>query len=369
MRIKLLITLGVAIFSTLCFSADLFQDGKLREIKNGDPIVATDTVGGYPIFQDDGRWKFTSGRRYDSTGGADPIRMGTVLLDYYQGTRLLARQSLSTSLDSGGVNRSWSGDPCSFDHFFIRNKSKGKQDQCMTIDPKIVNLGNTPTLFLTIVLTNSGSNGRYYQMWLYVNADLLGIKNTGLGDWTKELLKTKPHLQTAFDRLSKWGELLQDASMKTLDYSKPLDIYKDIPSLMTLLPVPEDLSSQKRSVGFLMELENLRYQAAYSSIAYSPWEDYKGSWGYASDKPSQELADSLAIEYCENDRKKNRPNAPTCTIYRINDWKSVSKAPSAVPSPSAGIPEKLEKLKNLYSNGLITKEQYDAQVKDLLEKM
>ena len=106
----------LALSTAHIFAADLFQDGKLRPINSGDLIVATDTIGGYPIFQDDGRWKFASGKESASTGGVSAIKMGSALLDYYQGTYLLARQSLFASLDVGGQNNFWTGSPCSIGH-------------------------------------------------------------------------------------------------------------------------------------------------------------------------------------------------------------------------------------------------------------
>ena len=106
----------------------------------------------------------------------------------------------------------------------------------MTIDPRIINVGATPTLFLTIALTNTGSMGRYYRLNLFINAGQLGIKNTGLADWTKEDLKVDAKKQEALDRLTKWAELLQDASIQAFDFSKPQDVYAKIPPLANLLP-------------------------------------------------------------------------------------------------------------------------------------
>lgn len=318
--IKNVFTVIVLVVSMANLSAeDLFQDGKLRQVNSGDRILATDTIGGYPIFQDDGRWKFVSGKESASTGGASTTRMGSVLLDYAQGTYLLARQSLLASVDAGGMNNSWTGSPCSADHLVIRNKGQGRQDNCMTIDPKIINLGTTPTLFLAIVLTNSGSSGRYYQMSLYVNADLLGVRNTGLGDWTKEELQAKPYKQEALDRLTAWAEPLQDGSIRAFDYSKPQDVYAKIPSLMTLLPVPEDLAGQKRSISFLSTVEHLRHKPAFASIAYSHYEDYKGALGFVSGQTTQEIADAAAVANCENRRKTNKPDAPACAVYRLKN--------------------------------------------------
>lgn len=299
----------------LCAHAeDLFQEGKLRPIKAGDPIVASDTIGGYPIFQDDGRWVFVSGRESKSSAG---LNMGAVLFDYKQGSYLLARQSISVSLAAGGSNSFWGGTPCSPDHLYLRNLGRGQQDHCMTIDPKIVTLGQTPTLFLNVLLTNTGSNGRYYVVSLWINADLLGIRGTGLGDWTQDTLKTKPHLQAALDRLVKWAQPVQDGSIRALDYAKPQDVYANLPSLMSLLPVPDDLADGKRSVSFLSAVEHLRHLGDSKSIAFSQYEDYKAIWNFVQGQSSQEVADAAALTNCEENRKKNRPDAPACTVYRL----------------------------------------------------
>lgn len=298
-------------------AADFFQEGKLRPMKAGESVVATDTIGGYPIFQDDGRWVFVSGREWSSSGGQTPIKMGNVLLDYLQGNYLLARQSITASVDPGGTNNSWSGTPCSPDHLYLRNLGKGRQDNCMTIDPKIITLGTTPTLFLNVVLTNAGSSGRYYQVSLYVNADLLGVRSTGLGDWTQDELKAKPYKKDAFDRLVKWAEPLQDGSIRALDYAKPQDVYAQIPSLMTLLPVPDDLAGKKQSISFLSAVEHLRHQSDFKSIAYAHHGDYKGTWNFVFGQSSQDIADATALANCEDNRKKNRPDAPACTVYRL----------------------------------------------------
>jgi hypothetical protein len=318
------IAMSLVFFAGNTFAADLFEDGKLRPIKSGDLIQATDTIGGYPIYQDDGGWKFVSGKESSSTGGQGPIKMGSVLLDYAPNNYLLARQSLFASVDAGSANNSWGGSPCSMDHLVIRNKGRGRQDNCLTIDPKIVTMGTNPTVFLTIVLTNAGSNGRYYQLSLYVNADVLGVRGTGLGDWTKEELEAKPYKKEAMDRLTVWAEQLQDASIKAFDFSKPQDVYAKMPRVMTLLPVPEDIAGQKRSISFLSAVEHLRHQPAFSSIAYSRYEDYKGAWSFVTGKASQEMADAGALAACEASRKANKPDAPTCEIYKIKDGARVT---------------------------------------------
>ncbi|WP_342616852.1 hypothetical protein [Rhodoferax sp. GW822-FHT02A01] len=304
-------------------ATELYPEGNLREIKAGDYIQPGDLVGGYPIIQNDGNWKFTSGKAYTSNGGTDPIKMGYVQLDYYSGGYLLARQYVGVNTGPGS-NSSWTGTPCAPGHLVMRDKGRGRQDNCMTIDAQTVNAGTTPITFLNVVLTNSGSGGRYYRIVLGINADVLGIRGTGTGDWTPEELKAKPYKKVAIDKLAAWAEQIQDSSIRAFDFSKPVDVYEKIPTFMSLLPVPDDLVGQKRSISFVSAVEHLRHVDSMKSIAYAPYGDYKGAWGFVTDQPSQDAADIAAIAKCENFRLVNRPDTPKCEVYRITDAKRVS---------------------------------------------
>jgi hypothetical protein len=334
--------LAVSLAVTHSFAADFFPDGNLREVKAGDFIQTTETVGGYPIFQNDGNWKFTSGKAYTSNGGADAIKMGFVQLDYAPSGYLLARQNIAVNTGPGS-NASWGGTPCSVGHLVTRDKGRGKQDNCMTIDAQAVTAGTSSITFLNVVLTNSGSSGRYYRIIFSVNADLLGFRGTGTGDWTEEELKAKPYKKQAIDKLAAWAEQIQDASIKAFDFSKPQDVYLQIPSFMNLLPVPEDLVGQKRSISFVSAVEHLRHLDTIKSIAYSRYDDYRGAWGFVTEQPSQEVADKAALAKCENTRITNRPDAPACEVYRITDGKRVTDTYMLrQPSPKAPAPVKAE---------------------------
>lgn len=305
------------------FAAELYPDGNLREIKAGDYIQAGDTVGGYPIVQNDGNWKFTSGKASTSDGGNDPVKMGYVQLDYYASGYLLARQNVAVNTGPG-TNSSWGGAPCSPNHLVVRDKGHGRQDNCMTIDAQAVTAGTTSITFLNVVLTNTGNNGRFYRIIFSINADLLGERNTGTGDWTADQLKAKPYKKEAIARLTAWAEQVQDASIKAFDYSKPTYVYNRLPSFMTLLPVPEDLVGQMRSVAFVTAVEHLSHVTSIKSIAYARYDDYKGAWGYVVDQPSQQAADAAAIAKCESIRSTSRPDVPKCEVYRIKDGKRMA---------------------------------------------
>lgn len=318
---KVCMALAASLVVATSFAADLYPDGNLREIKAGDFIQASDTVGGYPIVQNDGNWRFVSGKASTSGGSADPVKMGYVQLDYAPTGYLLARQNLIVNTSPG--SSTWAGTPCAPGHLFIRDKGYGKQDNCMAIDAQTVTVGSTPVTFLNVVLTNSGNSGRYYRVLFSVNADVLGVRNTGVGDWTEDELKAKPYKKEAIARLAAWGAQIQDASIKAFDYSKPTDVYTKLPSFMTLLPVPEDLMGQVRAISFVSAVEHLSHNPTIKSIAYARYDDYKGAWAFVTDQPSQTVADAAAIAKCESSRA-NRPDVPKCEVYRIKDGKRMA---------------------------------------------
>ena len=298
---------------TPALSADLFEDGKLRPIKLDDPIVQTDTIGGYAIYPGEGLWKFVRGSESTSTGSGDNVKIGYIHISQSEGNALFARQLITANLQQSDI-RSWGGSPCATGHLVMRNKGRGRADGCMTIDPIMVNVGNTPVLMLSIVLTNSGSGGRFNRTTLDINPALLGVRNTGLGDWTPEYVASKPHRKAFMDKLTAWAEKFQDSSIEAFGYSKPQDAYNEIVSLRTLLPVPADLVSAKRSLEFLSVVEYLQYVKGYAALAFSPKGDYKTQWEYVSDKPSQEEADKLALANCES---KRATSLPACALYKI----------------------------------------------------
>lgn len=244
---RALIASSLLAVSIAAMSADLFEEGKLRPLKPGDPITATDTIGGYAIYPGDGKWQFLGGEGTQSTllGGSMGVgstmivgsRMGAIAMVQVEGNVPLARQIIQANLTRGGADY-WSGSPCSSDHLVVRNKGRGRDDACMTIDPVEVNGGKAPVVALEIVLTNAAGSGRYHRTSLLLNISMLGIRDTVRADWTPEAMATRPELRSFLDRLTLWAETLQDSSIKAFGYSQPQDAYAGVPSLRTLMSAP-----------------------------------------------------------------------------------------------------------------------------------
>lgn len=291
-------------------AADIFEEGKARDIPFRTPLQVGDTAGGYTLYPGEGKWEFEKATT-SMASGAGAIPMGTMSAQQSEAGILFAKLFVTVNL-SQGESRSWAGTPCGPGHLVMRNRGRGREDNCMTIDAVGVNVGDKPTTFLSIRLTNTGASGRYYTTVLQLNPALLGVRDTGVGDWNEEVVKSQPYKAAFIAKLTAWAEKLQDATNGAFAFSQPKDTFKDLPSWRTLLAVPEALAQAKHGWGFLSAAEDIQNKAGFKALAYSQSGENKTRWGNAWGYTSQEAADKVALTNCENGRA---PTAPACKLY------------------------------------------------------
>jgi hypothetical protein len=285
------------------FAADLCDaSGKLRQIAMNDPIVATDTVGGFAIYQGDKEWKFEQGKSTLSTGGSQTnnVPVATVVINRFVNGEMFQRLVVNSTIGSTGGS-GWSGSPCSVDHLVIRNKLRGREDHCMTIDPQSVVLGTQGVTFLSVRVTHS-AGGRYHAQNLMINPNFLGSRGTGVGDWTEGALSVTPNRKALLDRLTAWAEKYFDASSKAFDYAQPQDAYTSLPSLQMVLPAVAEFPADKFSLGFRSALEDIKYRPGSKAMAYFSKSETSTPNQYYYNQSSQEEANKKALEGCNQRR-------------------------------------------------------------------
>ena len=348
--------------SVCAYSAEFFPNGALRKIEYREVIESDPLIGGYPIYTGQEKWQFEKGNAYTSTGGTRSIKMGGIQLAQFEGSNLFAAQYINATTESG-TNTYWTGDPCKPPHLVIRKGAlTNREDHCMTIDPVSTSIGNKPLMLMNIVITQSGSQGRYYKMELGLNLALLGFLDTGTGDWTAMAVSSDPRKAQFIDALTKYAEVLFNATNDLMSFSRPTtNVFEKIPSYRTLVKVPSEIADQKYSLGFLGALEDISHRADFSAIAFSQYKEFKTPHGYSYGMASKDVAEKLALENCE----KFRPaDAPPCKLYEFN---KVSSSRNAFESSK--IEEKIRVLKELLSKNLITQIEYDAQLKVILDRL
>lgn len=301
----------VGLVASSLFSAqaeELAPDGKLKALKQGDVISAGDTIGGYPIFTGGAKWTFFRGGISTSSRGTP---MANLTLSYSEGSTPIALQFIDAAIASndGGF---WTGSPCSGEHLVVVNKGRGREDHCLTISPGSFQLASGNLTVLNIRITNTASNSRLYNVTLQFRPDAFGWRGSNTGDWTKEAVAAQPMRAEFVARLTAWAEKLLDANMRAIDFSKPQNVYDNIPSALTLLPTYEKFAHKRYSLGFLSMIEDVRHRTGYKALAFSHYGDYKTRSGSYWGAESQEDANMKAIAKCEDGRPTT---APVCTLF------------------------------------------------------
>ncbi len=100
---KLGICLWLFLFSHLVVAADVFDGTKPRDFKLADPLELNATVGGYPIWNGEGKWRLYDIKRRDSTGSSHTVPIGDVGLFQIclSGRHRLKVQSMEESVHVG----------------------------------------------------------------------------------------------------------------------------------------------------------------------------------------------------------------------------------------------------------------------------
>ena len=107
MRMKFILCLALCI-ATIANAADLFENRKLRDVKPGDPVLATDTIGGYPIYQGEGKWTFEEGKTWLASGPSQ-LLMGSVQMKQTERSQFFSRLTINANLNQQAGWPGWSG--------------------------------------------------------------------------------------------------------------------------------------------------------------------------------------------------------------------------------------------------------------------
>lgn len=244
-------------------AADLFDGTKPRDYKLADPLESNATVGGYPIWNGEGKWRLFNLARRDSTGSGPTIPIGDVGLFQTDNKKFVAVMLISATLAEG--NTRWLGEPCKRDDMLYKaNIGKSMwEDNCVTIN-HISAYGNNPggkdaelyALFveqgisppptiLQIRFTRNGTHGNFLNITLSVNPEVMGFAREteaswGRNPWNKTMSFKDPVKKQLIDALGVWA--LQFAKQMDAALDKKADAFAAIPTWRSVL---NEMSNQK----------------------------------------------------------------------------------------------------------------------------
>ena len=295
-------------------AADYFKDGKPVTFTKGSVVELGTTMGGYPIYKGDGGWRLDG--LESSMGGAfnEAVAINRGFADFVQFEPTgdwFASMWTTVNLNSGNPIQYFTGNPCAGNYIVAFNLANVKDDNCLTIEAKSGQLGSRSITYLQLKITQAKSSGRWYRLNLSLSAELLGFRETLPSDWNDGAYKAAPNRAEFIARLTTYGRLLQDATAKALDFSKPGDVFDSIPSYRTLLPVPTDLADGTFTQQFIGAVESTRYKPGYRAIAFTKHEG-RVRWNNSYNSPTQANADDNALKDCN---KEKPPAAMPCQLY------------------------------------------------------
>jgi hypothetical protein len=216
---------------------DLFIGDVARDIKPGSELRPQDTIGGYPIFQGDSRWRLVSA----SASGPSQYGLvyGTAHVVQYERNSYLAEMIVTVNLNRSAHSIYISNDPCGGEHLVKHSTvamlgGEGTRGNCMTIDPVVVTIGNKQIQTIAIAITNTQSSSRYYRMKILLNPILLGLGSRIPEKSTDSAFAARPEMKKFIDAVTAWARQLQAATERAIGFDKPADAFLDVPSWWTL---------------------------------------------------------------------------------------------------------------------------------------
>lgn len=222
-------------------AVEFFKDGKPAPFEKGALIERWSTAGGYSVYTGGDQWRVlnVTNQMAGAINNADEINRGTVVLvNVDSNNQEQAVQVLTTNLSSASIDQYVTGSPCSGTYIVAVNKARGRDDNCMTINVRSVQGRPRDLTVFEIRIINFQSGGRAYVMFFHILANALNFADTSPADWTPAGLEASAERKALITRMHTWAESLQDAANKAIAYSKPQDVFDNIPSYKSLAAKP-----------------------------------------------------------------------------------------------------------------------------------
>ena len=250
------------IFALACFigqasyASDLFTNLQPRSFQLADSLEADATIGGYPIWKSDGKWRLFDIVRRESSGSGASVALGDIKVFQTAEKRLVAVMIVSSNLTQNNLR--WLGEPCKRDDMLYKaNIGRSTwEDNCVTLN-HITNYANnpggkdaelyalfkeqgidTPPTVLQFLFTRNGSNGRFYNVRISVNPEAFGFAkemepNWGRNPWNKTMSFNDPAKKQFIDALGAWGLTFAKQMDAALDQKQ--DAFASIAPLTSVL--------------------------------------------------------------------------------------------------------------------------------------
>jgi hypothetical protein len=223
-----------ALGANMAGAEELFPNGNPGKMAQYSELPKGSTVGGYPLYTGGRTW-YVLTQRADNNNMDLRILSAAVISP--QDGDFFTEMHVTTSMGAASTDGYFSADLCSPSnpHLFVLNKASGRNDNCLTINPRMVKMQSGEITLLIVKVRNSQSSWRLYDLTLVLNPAQLGFPATTVADWSLDAIAADPKKKLAFDKIVAWAKQLQDGVNKAIAFSKPQDAFDGVPPIQTLL--------------------------------------------------------------------------------------------------------------------------------------
>lgn len=215
--------------SQAAYAAELFTGWGMnpRDFKLGDPLEADAAIGGYPVWQGEGKWRINDIVKRTSTGGNIPF--GDLLAFQTENKQLV--MAMRTSATIGGTDRNmyWTDDPCKREDLLFKHGDSTSRAgfNCVTINHIVGYMSNpsgkaaeavalireqggvTPSTIMRIEFSQTRGS-QYYVLSLDINPEIVGFKpetatSWSTSPWNKLYAFNDPAKKKFIDELGAWA--------------------------------------------------------------------------------------------------------------------------------------------------------------------
>lgn len=215
------------------YSRELFEGSKPPVFTPGQLIQAGDQMGGYPIYLGNESWNLIDAQVTRSGGSAESIPIGHLQVALWR-DGLAAIQTVTANVGRN-VSSHWTGEPCAGESLAKRNRARGRNDDCMRIQPESIPVNGKPETFLFVLTVQSQSDGRFYASNLGFNVKHLGFPGTTVAQWSASSVQSDAAKVAALTKLTRWAELYQDGALTLMNYRRPNDAFAAVPALREVM--------------------------------------------------------------------------------------------------------------------------------------
>ena len=249
---KRLLVICAIFLSQAAAAADTFNGTQPRPFKLADQLEVDATIGGYPIWQGEKKWRLYNIVRRDSSGMAHPVPLGDVGLFQTEGKKFVAAMIVSANLVTGGAS-DWVDEPCKRDDLLFKASLGGKFSNinCVTLNHITNYFGNPsgrgaelfslmkeqgveiPSTVLQFAFTRYTNHQRRLSVILSINPEIAGFareeeRQWGRNPWHSSQALNDPKKKQFVENLGVWA--LQFAKQMDMAFEKKSDAFTLIPS-------------------------------------------------------------------------------------------------------------------------------------------